>query len=100
MIEAFAAGLPCVMTPVAAEGLPLPNALNELIAGDAEGLAELVCRLHDDADHSARLGQAGIGMVCRHFSDAHVRSALATAIAPIESSLTVQYLPSRWLAVA
>ena len=100
VIEAFAAGLPCVMTPVAAEGLPLPNALAELIAGDAEGLAALICRLHEDSDYSARLGQAGIGMVCRHFSDAHVRSALATAIAPIESSLTVQYLPSRWLAAA
>jgi glycosyltransferase involved in cell wall biosynthesis len=100
VIEAFAAGLPCVMTPVAAEGLPLPNALNELIAGDAEGLAALICRLHEDADYSARLGQAGIGMVCRHFSDAHVRSALATAIAPTESPLTVQYLPSRRLAAA
>jgi hypothetical protein len=83
-----------------AEGLPLPNALTELIAGDAEGLAALICRLHEDADYSARLGQAGIGMVCRHFSDAHVRGALATAIAPTESSLTVQYLPPRWLAAA
>jgi glycosyltransferase involved in cell wall biosynthesis len=100
VIEAFAAGLPCVMTPVAAEGLPLPNALNELVAGDAEGLAALICRLHDDADYSARLGQAGIGMVCRHFSDAHVRNALATAIAPTESSPVVQYLPPRWLAAA
>jgi hypothetical protein len=78
----------------------LPNALTELIAADAEGMAALISRLHDDADYSARLGQEGIGMVCRHFSDAHVRSALATAIAPTESSLTVQYLPSHWLAAA
>jgi glycosyltransferase involved in cell wall biosynthesis len=98
VLEAFAAGLPCVMTPVAAEGLPLPDALTALIAGDAAGLAALVCRLHEDADHSARLGQAGITMVYRHFSEAHVRMALGAVIAPEESSRVVRYLPPRLLA--
>ncbi len=100
VIEAFATGLPCVMTPVAAEGLPLPEALCELIAGDAEGLAALICRLHEDADYSARLGQAGMSMVCRHFSEAHVRVALAAALAPTQLPPAVQHLPSRWLAAA
>jgi O-antigen biosynthesis protein len=98
VLEAFAAGLPCVMTPVAAEGLPLPDALTALIAGDAAGLAAVICRLHEDANQSARLGQAGITMVCRHFSEAHVRVALAAAIAPEEPSPVVRYLSSRWFA--
>ncbi len=100
VLEAFAAGLPCVMTPVAAEGLPLPDALTALTAGDAAGLAALICRLHEDADYNARLGQAGMSMVCRHFSEAHVRVTLAAAIAPEGSSPVVENLPSRWLAAA
>ncbi len=100
VLEAFAAGLPCVMTPVAAEGLPLPDALMRLTAGDAEGLAAQICRLHEDADHSARLAQAGLSMICWHFSEAHVRTALAAAIAPTGSVSAVRYLPSRWLAAA
>jgi glycosyltransferase involved in cell wall biosynthesis len=100
VIEAFAAGVPCVMTPIAAEGLPLPDALSGLIAGDAEGLAELVCRLHADAERGARLGQTGISMVCRNFSEAHVRAALAVAIAPRPSAPAAQTLPPRWLAAA
>jgi glycosyltransferase involved in cell wall biosynthesis len=82
VLEAFAAGLPCVMTPVAAEGLPLPDALIDLVADDAEALAALICRLHEDADYSARHGHAGVSMICRHFSEAHVRSALAAAVDP------------------
>jgi hypothetical protein len=69
------------MTPVAAEWLRLPDALTPLIGGDAAGLAALICWLHEDAEHKARLGQAGMSMVCRHFSKAHVRVALAAAIA-------------------
>lgn len=41
------------MTPAAAEGLPLPDALMDMIARDDEGPAALICRLHEDADHSA-----------------------------------------------
>jgi glycosyltransferase involved in cell wall biosynthesis len=100
VLEAFAAGLPCVMTPIAAEGLPLSDTLKELVADDAKDLAALICRLHEEAEHSARLGQAGLSMVCRHYSEAHVRMALAAAIAPIRSSPRVKYLPSRWLAAA
>jgi O-antigen biosynthesis protein len=100
VLEAFAAGLPCVMTPIAAEGLPLPDALSELVAGDARGLAGLICRLHEDAEHNTRLGQAGLSMVCRHFSEAQVRTALAGAIVPTGSSSAIKSLPSRWLAAA
>jgi hypothetical protein len=88
------------MTPVAAEGLPLSDALTELIAGDAEGLAALVRRLHEDADHNARLGQAGVSMVSRHFSETQVRAALAAAVAATGSCPGVKFLPSRWLAAA
>ncbi len=86
VLEAFAAGLPCVMTPVAAEGLPLSDALTDLVAGDAEALAALICRLHEDADYSARLGQAGVSMISGHFSEGYVRSALAAVVDPTGSS--------------
>ena len=100
VLEAFAAALPCVMTPVAAEGLPLPDALSELIAGDAKSLAALTCRLLDDANYNARLGQAGFSMVCRHFSQRLVCGALADAISATPPRQAVKYLPSSLLRAA
>jgi glycosyltransferase involved in cell wall biosynthesis len=63
VLEAFAAGLPCVMTPIAAEGLPLPQLLKSAIAHDAVGLADAICRLHADPQQSARLVEAASAML-------------------------------------
>ena len=48
VLDSFAAGLPCVMTPIAAEGLALTGALPQLVAGDPAGLADIILRLHAD----------------------------------------------------
>lgn len=48
VIEAMAAGIPVVTTPVGAEGLPLKHGEHAWIAPDAEGLAEGVLQLLDD----------------------------------------------------
>jgi glycosyltransferase involved in cell wall biosynthesis len=81
VLEAFAAGLPCVITPIAAEGLPLLDTLSALVADDAATMARRICWLHEDAIDNARLGQAGLAMLCRHFNEATVRMALTEALA-------------------
>jgi glycosyltransferase involved in cell wall biosynthesis len=80
VLEAFAAGVPCVMTPIAAEGLPLPNALAATVARDAPSFADLICTLNADAERSAVLGQVGSGMVREHFNEERIAAVLEAAI--------------------
>jgi len=49
LIESLAAGVLCVCTPLAAEGLDFPNALEACVAGSAKGLAALICDLPREA---------------------------------------------------
>jgi glycosyltransferase involved in cell wall biosynthesis len=50
VLESMAAGVPCVMTPVAAEGLELPEELAWLVGDEPDQLADLVAKLcRDDA---------------------------------------------------
>jgi glycosyltransferase involved in cell wall biosynthesis len=86
VLEAFAARLPCVMTPVAAEGLPLPTIVHTAVGKDAEALADLICQLHGDADRNAAIGLAGLEMVRDAFSDSCVVTALARAVDPLSIS--------------
>ena len=87
VIDSLSAGLPCVCTPVAAEGLDFPEPLRACIADDAEGLATLVCKLHDDEALNHATAQAGIEYVTKAFSkerlDAGMRRVLGPA-APLE----------------
>jgi hypothetical protein len=79
-LEAVAAGLACVVTPVAAEGLPLPASLKDGVAGDTASMAGLIWRLHADADRSAAIGQAGLAMVREVFSEPAATVTIAKAL--------------------
>jgi glycosyltransferase involved in cell wall biosynthesis len=85
VLEAFAAGLACVMTPVAAEGLPLSAPLCKLVAEDAACMANLICQLHADEGRATGIGHAGLAMVRQAYSEQGVGAALAAALDPIPS---------------
>jgi hypothetical protein len=77
VLESFAAGVPCVMTPVAAEGLALGDAL---VGDDAAALAALILRVHGSAAlhrDAVQAGRAALG----DFSTAAVEAGLRAAIA-------------------
>ena len=80
VLESFAAGVPCVMSEIAAEGLALPPLLQDLIGRDADALAKLVCRLHGTLIANAAAAAAGREFVGEHFTAAAVTSALHDAI--------------------
>jgi glycosyltransferase involved in cell wall biosynthesis len=79
-LESFAAGVPCVMTGVAAEGLPLSPPLEQLVAQAADAFAHAILRYHMDERANLAASEAGLAMVAEHFSDERVRQALAAAI--------------------
>jgi hypothetical protein len=68
------------MSPVAAEGLALPRALQALVGSDERALAASICRLHADAALHQRVAKAGLAMIRKRYSEPSVRSALAAAV--------------------
>ncbi len=81
VLDSLAAGVPCVMSPVAAEGIPLPPALQALVAGDAAGIASLICRLHAESALYDAAAHAGLGMIEATFAAPQITAALQQAVA-------------------
>jgi len=81
VLESFAADVPCVMTSVAVEGLPLTPGVRRLVADKPEQIADLICLLHANADANAEAAQAGLGMLAKNFTADHVRRDLSAALA-------------------
>lgn len=77
VLDSFAAGLPCVMTPTAAEGLTLPDILRPLVAADAAGMAQVILALQDDQLATA-VAQAGWQFIKDNFSQKAVTGLLKT----------------------
>jgi len=80
VLESLAAGVPCIMTPVGAEGLELSATLQALVSEDPSRLAALICRLHDDEAAHRDAAAAGLLLIREHHNEAAVISALQAAI--------------------
>ncbi|WP_419730802.1 Hint domain-containing protein [Lichenicola sp.] len=81
VLNSLGAGVPCLMTALAAEGLTLSAPLREaLVADEAEALADRICRLHADAGLHATARAEGLRLIRRRHGRATVRDALQTAI--------------------
>ncbi|MDZ7814365.1 MAG: glycosyltransferase [Ideonella sp.] len=81
VLEAFAHGTPCVMTPTAAEGVALSAFLHQtLVAQDAAGVAAAIIRLHQQAEDVAHLAHLGEAMMTEHYSQAALDAALAPVL--------------------
>ncbi len=68
VLESMAAGVPCVMTTVAAEGVELPAALQWLVADDAEGIAQRIAKLCGDTAEYQRAVEACKAHVAANYS--------------------------------
>jgi glycosyltransferase involved in cell wall biosynthesis len=68
ILEAWAAGLPVVSTTLGAEGLPVCNEENILLADDAAALAEAVSRLLACSSMRQKLGHAGRLLLEKEFT--------------------------------
>ena len=80
VLDSLAAGLPCVCTPIAAEGFNMPAAHAGLIAGDTAGLARSIVRLHGDAALFEACRDLGMALVRQEFSEAVLDDALRPAV--------------------
>jgi glycosyltransferase involved in cell wall biosynthesis len=81
VVESFAAGLPCVLSPVAAEGLLLPSLLTHLTQAEPDGIARAIVRMHEDAAANDMMARSGIAFVSEQWSAVRVDEALGAAVA-------------------
>jgi O-antigen biosynthesis protein len=80
VLEAFAAGVPCLMTGMAAEGVPLPPLLQGLVHDEPQALADAIVALHLEPARIGPLTEAGLEMIARHFGPDVVDRGIATAL--------------------
>jgi glycosyltransferase involved in cell wall biosynthesis len=79
VLESFAAGAPCVCTPIAAEGLDLPPALARFVHSKVAELADAIIALHNDEKLHRETVAAGLDFIRGATSEAKVDAALALA---------------------
>ena len=79
VLDSLAAGIPCVCSPMAAEGMDLPPDLFSLVADTPASLATVILRLHNDAADNAGIAASGLAWVRRALSAASIDKALAAA---------------------
>jgi glycosyltransferase involved in cell wall biosynthesis len=80
VLESLASGVPCVMTPVAAEGIGLPESLNDLVCADAAALTATILRLHDNPAWCQQIGAAGREFIAERFNTARIDKAMTAAL--------------------
>ena len=79
VLESMAAGIPCVMTTVAAEGINLPPQLKSLVSDDPKALTDRIAVLCRDRAEYRRIAEAGRAHIAANYSperiDALIRGA-------------------------
>lgn len=80
VLESFAAGVPCVMTPTAAEGLKLPKTLAGLVAKDEKQLKKCILKLYANTEACQNLSKKLQAYVKSVFSEKHTTQNLQDAI--------------------
>ncbi len=80
VLDSFAAGVPCVMSAVAAEGLELPAEVSHLVVDDEQRMASLIVRLLADDDACRALSNAAVTYIESRYSEDIVVSGLRSAI--------------------
>ena len=80
VLDSLAAGIPCVCTPIAAEGMGLEGPLAELVHEGAAEMARAILRLHAEPALVDRLGAAGRAHVAAHHAAAVIDAALTPAL--------------------
>lgn len=89
VLESFASGVPCVMTPIAAEGLPLPEDVLPLVAHNADQFGELCLRLHSQERANGQAAVGGRRMIDSGFGADSVAAAMRAAGLGASKSPTV-----------
>ncbi len=76
VLEALAAGIPCIGTSKAFQGLGVKDGQEVLVAEDAEQFAEVVCRISSEEGLWDRLRQKGLSYLDQHHNPSTIGQTL------------------------
>ena len=79
VLESMAAGIPCVMTTVASEGLDLPAELEWLVADDPDMLSDRIATLCRDRAEYRRIVEIGKAHITANYSAERIDSLIRRA---------------------
>jgi O-antigen biosynthesis protein len=80
VIDSLSAGIPCVCTNIAAEGLNLPALLRACVADDVEGFAASIIRLHNSESDNESCSRAGLEFAGTEFSESHLDALMREVV--------------------
>jgi len=80
VLESLAAGVPCVCTSIAAEGIALPPPLPDFVADDTETIAASIYRLHSDKTAYLTCRAAGLDFIAASYSEESIDALIAKAV--------------------
>jgi O-antigen biosynthesis protein len=80
VMDSLAQGIPCLCTPVAAEGLDLPSLLQDLVSADPDELVSAIMRLHTDAAFNGACREAGLAYVADRLSEERIDGLMRPAV--------------------
>ena len=95
IVDSLAAGVPCVCTPIAAEGMDLPSALHACIADGAEAIAAAIHHLHCDQEANDACRQASLQYIEAMFSEERLDATMRDVVGPNPTPLPVVTLEPR-----
>jgi len=67
VIGALAHGVPCVLSPMAAEGIPIGDGVEACVAGEPQAWVDAIIKLYNDAAAWLAMSQHAQACVQRHF---------------------------------
>jgi glycosyltransferase involved in cell wall biosynthesis len=83
VVESLAAGVPCIGTSIAYEGIDMPPALERCIADTPEALADTIVELYRDAAAHAAIAAAGQRYALITYSEAAIDARMREVVAPV-----------------
>ncbi|MDA8249804.1 MAG: glycosyltransferase [Rhodospirillales bacterium] len=84
VVTSLSAGVPCVASPIAAEGMGLTDGVNVRVAADPAAFAAAVEQLHEQPELWQRLSDAGLAFVRRAYSLEAGRPCLAALLRELD----------------
>jgi GT2 family glycosyltransferase len=82
VLASMAHGIPCVMSPIAAEGMDLPASLGWLVAASPADMAQRILALHREPSLAEELGALGVEFVEARCGDAVMLRQMQAVLAP------------------
>lgn len=101
VLLALSQGLPCILSPIAAEGIPLPAELSEaLVAANEDAFIARIERLSTDAGHWQAVSTAAVDWARETLSEEAIAAAVSEALAEPPAAVGPDHAPAPAAAAA